>query len=95
MATGTLGMKSGRMFITFNTSRRLYSLKQLHVNHGEGFVIQVEICPPGNRHPKVFAKTARDSDPASRLAVKVTGKLDNGQSFEKYLVQGPRFWKGP
>jgi hypothetical protein len=73
----------------------VFSLKQPHVNHGEGFVIQVEISPPGNRHPKVFAKTARDSDPASRLAVKVTGKLDNGQSFEKYLVQGPRFWKGP
>lgn len=73
----------------------VFSFKQEHVNHAEGFVIQVEISPPGNRHPKAFAKTARDSDPASRLAVKVTGKLNNGQSFERYLVQGTRFWRAP
>jgi hypothetical protein len=73
----------------------VFSFKQEHVTHAEGFVIRVEISPPGNRHPKAFAKTARDSDPASRLAVNVTGKLNNGQSFKKYLVQGRRFWRSP
>ncbi|KAH8431664.1 uncharacterized protein LDX57_009319 [Aspergillus melleus] len=39
---------------------------------GDGSVfVKIEICPPGQRHPEVYATSATDEDPASRLAFRV------------------------
>jgi len=39
----------------------------------------------GQRHVRVYATQARDSDPANRLAFRVMGKRANGKSFNLYL----------
>lgn len=54
----------------------VFSFKKQYVNLAEGFIIRVEIGLLGHRHLKVFAKTARDSHPISRLAVKVKGEAE-------------------
>jgi hypothetical protein len=60
-----------------------------------GFYVQAELSPLGTRHPEVFARTALDTDPSSRLAIKIKGKLENGESFEEYSHAGRYSWKLP
>ncbi|KAI1912220.1 hypothetical protein LOZ61_003381 [Ophidiomyces ophidiicola] len=63
------------------------------VNLDYGFVLHLLLSPPGTRHPYVYVTTARDDDPASRLAIKVEGQLTSGAEFTKYLFQ--KKWKEP
>ena len=46
-----------------------------------GFTVKVDISPFGVRHPHLFAKNARDDDPASRVAFDVTGTTNPGDKF--------------
>ena len=44
-----------------------------------------EFSEVGQRHVHVYATQARDDDPASRLALRVTGKRADGTRLDLYL----------
>lgn len=77
--------------------RNMLTVRFTHddVKLDEGFILQVVMSPPGTRHPNVYAKQARDDDPASRVAVKVTGTLETGRPFTVFPTQSERSWKEP
>jgi hypothetical protein len=56
-----------------------------NVDVDKGFVIKIEICPPGQWHPHVYVPEALDTDPCSRLAIKATMTLTDGTLHEMYL----------
>jgi hypothetical protein len=68
---------------------------QEDVDLAEGFVLQVLISPPGNPHPFAYATHARPGDPATRVAVKVTGIKNSGEKFTIYPRQAEQSWKAP
>jgi len=65
------------------------------VNLKEGFVLQVLVSPPGTIHPFAYVTHAHPSDPATRVAVKVTGMRNSGEKFSLYPRQPEQSWKAP
>ena len=49
------------------------------------FTLYPEFSKVGQRHTHVYATQAQDSDPASRLALRVIGKRAGGTFFDLYL----------
>jgi hypothetical protein len=47
--------------------------------------LYAEFSEVGQRHVHVYATQARGGDPASRLALRVTGERAGGTSFDLYL----------
>src|SRR5699024_9630968 len=55
------------------------------VSVGDGTVfVKIEICPSGQRHPEVYATSALDEDPASRLAFRVRFIDSAGSEVQYY-----------
>ncbi|EED21416.1 hypothetical protein TSTA_086490 [Talaromyces stipitatus ATCC 10500] len=46
-----------------------------------GIYVKIELSP--TRHPEAYARKALKTDPSSRLAIKIKGKLKNGEIFEE------------
>jgi hypothetical protein len=69
--------------------------KAYHVDRSEGFILQGEISRPGMRHPKVYAYKAMPSDPAARIAIKISYMTTKGDPVDIYAKQPERAWKEP
>lgn len=65
------------------------------VDLSEGFILQVEICRPGMRHPNVYAFKAMSSDPAARIAIKISYMTTKGNPVDTYAKQAEKAWKEP
>ena len=49
-----------------------------------GFVVYVEIKPSEEKHPEIYARKAREHDPATRLGFRVCMKLVDGREVIYY-----------
>jgi hypothetical protein len=58
-------------------------------------MVTLQLSPYGTRHPHVYTWQAQDTDPTSRIAVFIQGKLLNGEDFELYATQSEKGWKYP
>ena len=54
----------------------------------EEVFVKIEICPPGQRQAEVYASSARDDDPACRLAFRVRFTNTTGSEIQ-YYEQNP------
>ncbi|KAJ9366058.1 hypothetical protein DTO282E5_9258 [Paecilomyces variotii] len=54
------------------------------IDFDRGFVVTMDISPPGIRNPNVYVATALDSDPASRVAFNVTATSNSGERISIY-----------
>ncbi|KAL2820212.1 hypothetical protein BDW59DRAFT_164699 [Aspergillus cavernicola] len=93
----------GHVYKKLDTHHRIWALKYmltvrfsyLDVNLDEGFVLKVLMSPPGSHHPHAYATQARNDDPASCIAVQITGIQNNGNKFTLYAQQLEDGWKEP
>ena len=58
---------------------------------GEPYMtVHPEFSPDGQPHPRAWASSAPPDDPASRLAIRVKGKRENGEQFDEYVQHGTK-----
>ncbi|KAB8261064.1 hypothetical protein BDV32DRAFT_137719 [Aspergillus pseudonomiae] len=68
----------------FQTKEYQYTVP-LGMDVGDGTIyVKIEICPFGQRHPKVYATSATDDDPACRLAFYVRFTDSTGSEVRYY-----------
>lgn len=54
------------------------------IDFKRGFVVIIDISPLGIRNPNIFVTTALDTNPASRIAFKVTATTNSGEQISIY-----------
>ena len=54
------------------------------IDHTRKVTVRVELSSPGTRHQNIFTVRAVKNDPASRLALRVTGRTPDGDEFVTY-----------
>ncbi|KAK2751804.1 hypothetical protein FQN55_009246 [Onygenales sp. PD_40] len=76
------------VFYVHGVSLRFYGYGYDDLKRGTESIIQAEIKPVGEKHPRFWAKNARDNDPAVRLGFRVRMELKSGEMVEQYPNSG-------
>lgn len=86
------GLLKGRQYtansvwngLTINFWEMSLRIPRTAVDGTRKVTVRAELPAPGTRHENVFAVLAKDDDPASRLAFRVTGRTPSGDEFVAY-----------